>query len=56
MASYNQYLVDIENHVASVRFNRPHKSNSLNKEAWTEMKEVFDAQDRYIAMREKEEL
>lgn len=40
---YNQYKVSIENHIASVAFNRPHKANSLNREAWEEMKAIFGA-------------
>lgn len=39
---YNQYKVSIENHIASVAFNRPHKANSLNEEAWMEMKTIFE--------------
>lgn len=40
---YKQYKVSIENHVASVAFNRAHKANSLNREAWEEMKLIFEA-------------
>ena len=40
--SYKSFKVNIENHIATVSFNRPEKSNSLHTEAWHEMKQVFD--------------
>ncbi len=42
MNKYNQFRVTIENHIAHVAFNRPSKANSLNLEAWEEMKDIFE--------------
>ncbi len=42
MKEYNQFNVSIENHIAHVAFNRPNKANSLNLEAWEEMKDIFE--------------
>jgi len=41
--TYTSFLVNIENHIASVAFNRPHKANSLHDEAWKEMKHIFES-------------
>ncbi len=43
METYNQFKVSIENHIANVSFNRAHKANSLNDEAWREMKQIFES-------------
>lgn len=43
--NYNTFKVSIENHVAHVSFNRPEKANSLNEEAWIEMKQIFESLD-----------
>ncbi len=43
MTQYNQFKVSIENNIAHVAFNRPTKANSLNLEAWEEMKAIFEA-------------
>lgn len=40
--AYQSFKVEIENHVATVAFNRPEKSNSLHVAAWQEMKQVFE--------------
>jgi enoyl-CoA hydratase len=37
------FLLNIENHIAHLSFNRPDKANSLSEETWDEMKAVFDA-------------
>ena len=39
------FSLEIKNHVAHLNFNRPEKSNSLHKEAWVEMKQVFEQLD-----------
>ncbi len=39
---YQSFKVEINNHIATVSFNRPEKSNSLHAEAWWEMKQVFE--------------
>jgi enoyl-CoA hydratase len=39
---YNYFIVEIENKIAKVAFNRPEKSNALNMEAWIEMQTVFE--------------
>ncbi len=43
MKAYNQFNVHIENGVAQVAINRPTKANSLNLEAWEEMKDIFES-------------
>jgi enoyl-CoA hydratase len=40
--NYESFKVEIENHIATVSFNRPEKSNSLHAEAWWEMKRIFE--------------
>ena len=42
---YNSFLVSIEDHVASVAFNRPEKANSLHRAAWKEMQQIFEDLD-----------
>ena len=42
MKEYKSFKVSIENKIASVAFNIPLKANSLNKDAWQEMHEIFD--------------
>lgn len=41
--TYNSFLVNIENHIASVSFNRPKKANSLHMDAWEEMQQIFES-------------
>ncbi|MEM7371257.1 MAG: crotonase/enoyl-CoA hydratase family protein [Bacteroidota bacterium] len=43
--AYQTFLLDIDNHIAHVRFNRPEKANSLNKVAWDELKAIFEELD-----------
>jgi len=40
--SYSSFKLDINNHIAHLAFNRPEKANSLHKEAWKEMKMIFE--------------
>ena len=42
---YQSFKVDIIDHVASVAFNRPDKANSLHRQAWEEMQQVFESLD-----------
>ncbi len=44
--SYETFKVEIINHVAHVAINRPTKANSLNKQAWADMKAIFEAADK----------
>lgn len=39
---FNSFKFDITDQVAHVAFNRPEKRNSLHKEAWDEMRSVFE--------------
>lgn len=39
--NYNNFKVKIEDNIAHVAINRPDKANSLNKEAWIEMQNIF---------------
>ena len=39
--SYSYFTVSIEQHIASVTFNRPEKANALHLPAWEEMRAVF---------------
>ncbi|MGB0864164.1 MAG: crotonase/enoyl-CoA hydratase family protein [Saprospiraceae bacterium] len=43
--NYESFKVEIANHIATVSFNRPSKSNSLHAEAWVEMKRIFEEMD-----------
>lgn len=38
---YTSFLVTVEDHIATVSFNRPEKANSLHEKAWEEMPQVF---------------
>lgn len=40
--SYQFFKVTITDHVATVAFNRPEKSNSLHLPAWHEMRQIFE--------------
>lgn len=40
------FLLSIENHVATVQFNRPDKANALHRPAWEEMKQLFEELDQ----------
>lgn len=51
MKDYTHFLVNVENHVAHVSFNRPDKANALVLEAWEEMQEIFEAIDQNIDVR-----
>lgn len=42
---YETFLVDVENYIAHVRFNRPEKANALNETAWDELEAIFTAFD-----------
>jgi len=37
------FEIETLGHIVKVRFNRPHKANALNMEAWLEMKEIFSS-------------
>lgn len=39
--SYTSFLISVENHIATVSFNRPEKANALHEVAWEEMPQVF---------------
>ncbi|MEO0897554.1 MAG: crotonase/enoyl-CoA hydratase family protein [Bacteroidota bacterium] len=43
---YTTFLVNINQHVATVSFNRPDKANSISKVAWAEMKQIFEELDQ----------
>jgi len=43
--SYESFKVTIENHIATVAFNRPDKANSLHEKAWEELQQVFENLD-----------
>lgn len=45
MNTYETYLVDVENKIAHVRFNRPDKANSLAQEGWDELEAIFTELD-----------
>ena len=47
----DSFSLEIKNHVAHLAFNRPHKSNSLHREAWAEMKAVFEHLDEQPEVR-----
>ena len=42
---YKSFIVNIQNGIASVAFNRPEKANSLHKEMWSEMQSIFEDLD-----------
>ena len=41
--NYTSFKVTIENHIATVAFNRTQKANSLHEAAWQEMQHIFEA-------------
>ena len=43
--SYKTFLLDLNDHIAHIRFNRPDKANALDKTAWDEMKAIFEEMD-----------
>ncbi len=43
--TYETFKVIIENHIATVSFNRPEKANCLNKKGWEELQLVFEDMD-----------
>ncbi len=51
MDQYKEFKVTIENHIAHVAFNRPSKANSLNLNAWEEMKAIFEAVHKNVDAR-----
>lgn len=42
---YKRIKLSIDNHIATVTFNRPDKANALDKLAWEEIQHVFEAID-----------
>ena len=48
---YQNFKLIVENHVARVAFNRPHKSNALDQKSWDEMKEIFEKLDKETDVR-----
>ncbi len=44
--NYTSFKITIENHVATVAFNRPDKANSLHEVAWEEMQDIFETLDQ----------
>jgi len=44
--SYERFLVDVADHVAHVRLNRPDKANALDGQGWQELKAIFDQLDQ----------
>ena len=49
--TYQTLALHIENHIATVTFNRPDKANALNKLAWNELQSVFEDLDTNPAAR-----
>ena len=45
MFNYETFTVDLTDHIATVRFNRPKKANSINETGWREMREIFEELD-----------
>lgn len=43
--TFKTFLLDISDHIAHVRFNRPAKANSLDATAWDELKAIFEHLD-----------
>ena len=43
--TYQTFTVDLTDHIATVRFNRPEKANSLTEIAWEELHQIFDTLD-----------
>jgi len=44
--TYETFKVTIKNNVAHVAINRPDKANSMDQQAWADMKAIFEAADR----------
>lgn len=42
---YESLLLEVDQHVAHVKFNRPEKANALHKKAWQELEAVFEMLD-----------
>jgi enoyl-CoA hydratase len=42
---YKTFLVEVQDYVAQVRFNRPDKANALNQTAWEELQAIFEDLD-----------
>jgi enoyl-CoA hydratase len=49
--NYQTYIVEIENHIAHVKFNRTDKANALNQIAWDEMESIFNTLDETLEAR-----
>ena len=45
LTEYKTFLVNVVDHIAYVRLNRPDKANALNATAWQEMLQIFTALD-----------
>ena len=45
VSQYETYIVDIDNKIAHVRFNRPEKANSLAQTGWDELETIFKELD-----------
>lgn len=43
--TYETFLVDVEDKIAQVRFNRPDKANALNQTSWDELQAIFEELD-----------
>ena len=48
---FKRFLVEIEDHIAQVRINRPDKANALDRLGWDELQLVFEALDADPAVR-----
>ena len=44
--TYETFKVDIKNNVAHIAINRPTKANSMNQQAWDDLKAIFEEADR----------
>ncbi len=44
--SYNSFLLDIKDHIATVSINKPQMANALHTRDWLEMKSVFEELDK----------
>lgn len=43
--TYETFLLEIEDYIAHVKFNRPEKANALNQTAWKELQAIFEELD-----------
>ncbi len=43
--TYETFKVTLENHIATVSFNRPHKANCLHAQGWEDLQSVFEDMD-----------